>query len=195
MLKILSGFLIVTAVVFSIGGWAGAATYNFKPLPSPDLWDLNHDKYYTWGIDWILPQGEIIAAATLSFDDIRNYNSDPNDLYVQLLESASKGVVVGTDNQASSNYFASLGIQLYHGVNLPNTAQDIDLIFTSGQISTLLDYQKDGNFGFGFDPDCHFYNNGITLTLNTAPVPIPSAILLLGSGLFGLAGIRKKFKK
>ncbi|MCP4230264.1 MAG: hypothetical protein GY771_08960, partial [bacterium] len=27
-----------------------------------------------------------------------------------------------------------------------------------------------------------------------APVPIPSAILLLGSGLLGLAGIRKKFK-
>jgi len=28
-----------------------------------------------------------------------------------------------------------------------------------------------------------------------APVPIPAAILLLGSGLIGLAGIRKKFKR
>ena len=194
-MKKLSRFLCVAAMVFFMGGWAEAATYNFEPSPSSDLWDLNHYKYYTWGIDWNLPQGETISAATLSFDNIRNYNSAPNDLYVQLLDSASSGVVVGTDNQASGNYFASQGIQLYHGVNLPNTAQDIDVIFTSGQISTLLIYLNDGNFGLGFDPDCHFYNDGVTLTLETAPVPIPGAILLFGSGLIGLAGIRKKFKK
>lgn len=194
-LKTLLRFVFATALVFSIGGWAGAATYIFEPSPSSDLWDLDHYKYYTWGIDWNLPQGETITAATLFFDDIRNYNSGPNDLYVQLLDSASNGVVVGTDNQASGNYFANQGIQLYHGINLSNTAQDIKVIFNSGQISTLLDYLKDGNFGLGFDPDCHFYNDEITLTLNTVNTPIPGAIFLLGSGLVGLAGLKKKLKK
>ena len=168
-LKQLLRFVFATALVFSIGGWAGAATYIFEPSPSSDLWDLNHDKYYTWGIDWNLPQGETIAAATLSFDDVRNNDAGLNDLYVQLLDSASNGVALGTDYQAPGNYFVNQGIQLYQGINLSNTAQDIDVIFNGGQIITLLDYLKDGNFGLGFDPDCHFYNCGVKLTVKGEP--------------------------
>jgi hypothetical protein len=37
--------------------------------------------------------------------------------------------------------------------------------------------------------------NDLVVEVNVAPVPIPAAILLLGSGLVGLAGIRKKFKR
>lgn len=194
-MKKLLRFVFATALVFSFGGWACAATYIFEPSPSSDLWDLDHYKYYTWGIDWTLPQGETIAAAALSFDNIRNYNSDPNDLYVQLLESANNGVASGTDNQASGNYFENQGIQLYHGIDLSDTSQDIDVIFNTDQISTLLDYLKDGNFGLGFDPDCHFYNDGTILTVNTVHTPIPGAIFLFGSGLIGLVGLRKKLKE
>ena len=37
--------------------------------------------------------------------------------------------------------------------------------------------------------------NDLVVEVNVNPVPIPGAILLLGSGLLGLAGIRKKFKR
>jgi hypothetical protein len=37
--------------------------------------------------------------------------------------------------------------------------------------------------------------NDLVVEVNVTPVPIPAAILLLGSGLIGLAGIRKKFKR
>ena len=35
----------------------------------------------------------------------------------------------------------------------------------------------------------------IIITADNPPVPIPSAVWLLGSGLVGLVGLRRKFKK
>jgi hypothetical protein len=37
--------------------------------------------------------------------------------------------------------------------------------------------------------------NAPTLVINTAAIPIPGAVWLLGSGLVCLMGVRKKFKK
>jgi len=42
------------------------------------------------------------------------------------------------------------------------------------------------NFGFGLDPDCHYFNEGITFTIETY-IPAPGAILLGSIGL-GLVG-------
>jgi len=175
-----------------LGGVTEAATYTFQPTPA-DLDDLDHSSYYTWGIDWDIPAGEIIVSASLSFDDIRNWNKKSNDLWVHLLDSANTGVTEYWDGEGGGDNFSGQGILLHHWQDLPASAQDITYDFDPFEIATLNTYVTDGNFGLGFDPDCHYYNNGITLNIETAPVPIPTTILLLGSGLlgFGLLSRRK----
>lgn len=163
-------------------------TYQWSP---GDLYDLSHGSYYTWGIDWSIPQGEKIVGASLFFDNIRNWKVEENDLWVHLLEHASVGVTVGTDNQGGGDYFSGQGVLLNHWKNLPNTSQDINYLFDSSEVAALNAYAADGNFGLGFDPDCHFYNDGLTLKIETSATPIPGSYWLLASGLVGLVGVRR----
>ncbi len=64
-----------------------------------------------------------------------------------------------------------------------------------GLVDDLTSYAGNGRFGFGFDPDCHFFNDGVELVIQTTNAPVPSTLLLLGSGLFGLVGVRRRKKK
>jgi len=189
-------FFLSIAFVFSMIGIAGATSYSFQPSDQ-DLGDLDHGRYYTWGINWSLPGGECITGASLSFDNIRDWTREPNDLYGNLLDSTIAGVGVGWDNQSGGNNFAGQGVELFHWEDLPNTAQDLTYNFSPSDISFLSSYiNNDGNFGFGIDPDCHFYNDGVKFTIETSPVPEPTTMILLGAGIVGLAGFgRKKFKK
>jgi hypothetical protein len=54
-----------------------------------------------------------------------------------------------------------------------------------------------GNIAFGFDPDCHFWNDGIVFSFTTKPTatPEPTTMVLLGTGLAGLYYNRKRKKQ
>lgn len=83
----------------------------------------------------------------------------------------------------------------FQGWNL-NWEDPIEVNFgpqESGQfIVGLSDVSSFSWFWMGPDDSCLAANVYATVTLNSAPVPIPSAAWLLGSGLLGLVAIRSK---
>jgi hypothetical protein len=191
MKRILFLFIVISLITV---GSASATSYTFIPDPA-DLYDLDHHKYFSWGERWSIPTGEKIIAASLFLNDIRNWKVEENDLWVHLLDSPREGVLVRYDGQGGGNNLDGFGILLNHWEDLPTTPQDLTYDFNASQIATFNMYAADGVWGTGWDPDCHYWNNGVTLSVTTAPVPIPAAIVLLGSGLISLAGFRIKCRK
>lgn len=155
---------------------------SFTPSPA-DLGDLDHHRVYEWGIDVPLAPGEYAIAAELTFDNIRNWDDNPNVLYNHLLDWAELGVTQGYDNQGGGDFFVTTYVgEASHLVtyeNLPSTPQDLTYTFTADDLVVLNNYLADGRVGIGIDPDCHFCNDGVELTITT-PEPGMLAFMALG---------------
>ena len=182
---------VVMVSLFMLVGSASANIMTLEPTPK-DMYDLDHYKYYTWGVGTARDVSDfVITGARLNFKQIRNYNNTPNVLYVTLLDSDGLGLggtnynetAVYRDNQGGGDAFAGQGTHLVTYVNLPSTPQDISYVFDASEIVAFNAYmQNDGDFALGFDPDCHFYNKGVSLDICYEVVPEPATMTLLGLG-------------
>jgi hypothetical protein len=188
----LTRIVAICAVAAPSTAWAGTTV--FQPRPS-DLWDLDTNYYYTWGMNWNVPTDQQIVGATLTITDIDDWvHPDPdNHLFIHLLDSAaptsrsvgtaSNWVTRGVDWENPSDQFAGQGALIATYVD--KGPDVVTLNYTIAQ--NYLSWLADGNFAFGFDPDCHYYNRGITLTITTAPrlsyAPVPGSTTLCALGL------------
>ena len=174
--------ILVLAVLLAMPGVAAADTMTFSP-PSSDMHDLDHAQVYFWGINVPLAPGESVIAAELSIDNICNWDNQPNDLYIHLLDWASLGLHQLFDNAGGGDYFETtyLGVDehLITYEDLTTSPQDLTYTFSSDDLVALNAYLADGRIGIGIDPDCHYYNDGIELTIIT-PEPATMAVFALG---------------
>lgn len=191
-------FTVLLTITVSGSATAGITEYNpntyaptgtiYQPSP-PDMYDLDHWRYYTWGIDLGFNSsdpGYEIRSAELVFTNIRNWNSNDNVLFIHLLDGATAGLAQGGDSQSDFvDEFDGIGLKIAEWSNVPaGTAVDLVITFDETQLAQLNEWAQDGNIGFGLDPDCHFYNDGVKFAIT---IPAPGAVLLgsIGIGLVG----------
>ncbi len=186
IVDIISRVILVLGILFMACAGAKGSTYSLSPVPA-DLNDLDHNYHYTWGIDRPWNSNEEAVSATLSFTQIYNWDNSPNVLYIHLLDGAKRGVKSGADVK-SGDEFSAEGTRLITYTNLSDTPQNLSYQFTADQMKSLNAFAADGRFGLGFDPDCHFYNNGVELDITTRHMPEPQTLVLLILGSFGWIG-------
>jgi hypothetical protein len=200
-------------VLLVLAGSSLASVTTFTPTDA-DLADLPHASWFTWGINYTPVAGETITGAVLTYHNIYDWRVEQDRLATHLLDNPVSGS--GTDVDGGSDYFVTTyqGTQVLVGNwNDPNGGRprNFDLVYDFGAmdiqngthlLDTLNAYaltttKGKANFGFGIDPDCHYYNSGITFVITTISntpniVPAPGAVLLGGIGVTLVGWLRRK---
>ena len=172
--------------------------------------------------------GYSITGVTITITGLYNWEvaDTDNQLYINILGNPQSGLHIVQDNPndtgdnkgTRSNYFAgniatnygvyytgaATLVTTYHDGNNNNTPATFTYNLTSTQRSILQGYIQavtangDADFGLGFDPDCHFYNTGVCVTITTSQNSVPdgSATLgLLSLGMVAIAALRRSLRK
>jgi hypothetical protein len=126
-------------------------------------------------------------------------NSQMRDVWsVSYLNGASPVTVAASDPKAAGNLLKDTGS--YGGLVLgayPALAPNMGVLATESVMDIFLYHYEGSVLDKGFDSATDYaavvsiFDNG-DVVLNSNPVPVPAAVWLLGSGLLGLIGIRRK---
>ncbi len=182
------GLLLIVLMVFGWVGVASALSYQFEDMIEENVWITDYASVtYTHNIndDVDFANGDFVTSANLELD-FTNDNDDSSGRYYFFGWHRY-------DNREFASYgFDGSGFTLIGEVD--NGQYDlivnIDWLNDDGFLDVTLDLHNRLGTAWGTLDHSRLYG-----TAETAPVPEPGTLLLLGSGLAGLALYRRKRMK
>jgi hypothetical protein len=178
--------LLDTPTVKSATGLVGHSTVNGVSTDSP----VNQ-----WNDDFLQKN-------TVTLSGLGDHTTDLNtggaaSAYGMVAIGANHNITDNTDHAANDSPHAGTIDQTHSfaanpiGVNYTYTLSAADL----AKLTTYI--TSSGDFAFGFNADCHYFDNGVTMQMTFAPtaVPEPGSILLFGTVAILVAGRMRRVKR
>src|SRR6185312_3298039 len=153
-----------------------SASITFKNIAN---WDTNTNTLFVHLFDSASSFGTASGTRSATSNGMTSFqDNDPNQAPVTNILDDFLAANIGT-NQLGVSIGAGQNTFLFsQSFNMVGqngyVAQDFTFNFNAAQLAALSTYiLNGGSLAFGIDPDCHYWNNGISFTYNTALTATP----------------------